>query len=451
MNRRIPFGMLIAVLGTAAACSKIDPIVAPTLSSGSANFGVYVAIGTSLSAGAQSGGGIVDRHQRLSFTADFARQTQTPFTIPTIGDYGYRQLWTLTSLSPLVICTNCRTDGTPTNLGQATAYHNMAVPGAILPDVADSSLYYNAGLRGATQVQRFEWIVRHRGTILSEVLSLHPTFVTFEMGSNEVLGPALQGSGTPILSGANFTGLLHLTLDGLAAGAPTAKMALFNVPDVTTIPVFTTIKPWVVNPATGHDVLDPFGHRIPLIGPDGPLDPSDLVLLTAADSLSRGTGLPIPIGGNGRPLAGFQVLSVSEQSSLRDAVSAYNAGIQSEATARGAALVDMNGLLRHIATSGIQYQGALYTNAFITGGVFSLDGVHPNDFGYGLVANLIIDAVNAKFGASVPHVNLSDVATTTASMRGKPDAIPRIENAEEAYRTIAQWSGGPATATMRMR
>ena len=446
MNRRILFVVLVAVIAMAAACSKIETINAPVLTSGSANFSVYAAIGTSLSAGSQSGGGIVYRHQLRSFTADFATQARTTFTLPTISDFGFNQLWTLTSLSPLVICTDCRTNGTPTNLDQATPYNNMAVPGAILVDVADSTLYYNAAARGALQVQRFDWIVRHRGTILTEVLALHPTFVTFEIGSNEVLGPATQGSGTPILSGATYAGGLHLILAGLAAGAPSAKLALINVPDVTTVPFCTTIKPWVVNPATGRPVLDNLGHRIPLIGTSGPLDPNDLVLLTAAASLAQGIGIPTALGGTGLPLPDSQVLSVAEAASLQATVSAYNAAIATEATARGAALVDLNGLLKRVATTGIVYQGTRYTNAFITGGLFSLDGFHPNDFAHGLIANLIIDAVNAKFGATVPHVNLSEVASATASsMRpgAKPTpmqsggAWPMIQNAAEAYRAIA--------------
>ena len=55
-----------------AGCSKLEPINGPTLRSGNADFSVYAAIGTSLSAGSQSGGGLVDYHQRRSFPADFA-------------------------------------------------------------------------------------------------------------------------------------------------------------------------------------------------------------------------------------------------------------------------------------------------------------------------------------------------------------------------------------------
>ena len=45
--------------------------------------------------------------------------------------------------------------------------------------------------------------------------------------------------------------------------------------------------------------------------------------------------------------------------------------------------------------------------AFITGGAFSLDGVHPNGRGYALIANEFIKAINAKFGSTIPYVDVT--------------------------------------------
>ena len=41
-------------------------------------------------------------------------------------------------------------------------------------------------------------------------------------------------------------------------------------------------------------------------------------------------------------------------------------------------------------------------------GAFSEDGVHPNSRGYAFLANVYIDAINAKFGATIPHASLAD-------------------------------------------
>ena len=43
-----------------------------------------------------------------------------------------------------------------------------------------------------------------------------------------------------------------------------------NLPDVTTIPFVTTIRPYVTNPSTGEPVLSRRAARVPLLGPSGP-------------------------------------------------------------------------------------------------------------------------------------------------------------------------------------
>lgn len=409
MNRKVLLYASIAVAalslaGCTGPCSKITAINAPALRSGSADFSRYVGIGTSISAGFESGG-LVDRHQIHAFPRLFASAVgSAAFTYPSISGDGIPPLLALKSLSPLVINNSGRTLGSPVNIGQATAYHDMGVPGALLFDVADSTFYYsNPFGRSATM---FDIIVRHRGTILMQAMSLNPTFVTFELGANEVLGPATSGSGTVSVDVPTFAALLAGTLTGLTAALPNVKLALFNVPDVTSIPFVTTIKPYAVGPG---------GVHIPFLGSGGPLSESDHVLLTASDSLAVGTGVPVGAGGNGRPLADWQVLTAAEASSIQNIIVGYNSAIAGAAAARGAALVDLNGLLRQAASTGFEIGGVTYTSAFISGGLFSLDGVHPNDLAHGILANALIDAVNATYGAVVPHVDLSEAATLTSS------------------------------------
>ncbi len=338
-----------------------------------------------------------------------------------------------------------RTLGSPTNLLQAAPYDNLGVPRALLVDAADSSFYYsNPFGRPSTM---FDLIVRHRGTILAQAASLSPTFVTFEYGANEVLGPATAGSGSVTPSPAEFAGLLHLTLDGLRAAAPAAKVAIFNVPDVTSIPFVTTFPPLTVSATTGAPV--------PLLGTGGPLSSGDYVLLTAAESLAVGTGFPAgaynyvnPVaGGNGRPLDDDQVLTASEAASLQSAVEGYNAAIAGEVAARGFALADLHGLLARASSTGLRFQGTTYTSAYITGGLFSLDGVHPTDLAHGFIANLLIDAVNATFHARIPPVDLAAAATLTSSrMRPVgPDAKPEpvIRDARRIYSAMFPSRGAP--------
>ncbi len=136
----------------------------------------------------------------------------------------------------------------------------------------------------------FAIIARGRGTVLAQVLQLQPTFVSFEYGANEVLGPATNGSGTPLVTPVQFGALYAGTLDALLAARPGVKLALFTVPDVTTIPYVNYFKP---------DSLDASGNRVRLLGPvdadhpDGKLLPTDHVLLNAATTLAGGNGFPI--------------------------------------------------------------------------------------------------------------------------------------------------------------
>jgi hypothetical protein len=442
---RTPFlwtGAPAAALALAlASCSAIEPINAPAPGAGNANFSTYAAMGTSVTAGTESGG-LVVHHQTHSYAALFARQAgASAFTEPTVSADGLPPLLQIVSLSPLIISNQGRTPGTPTNALQPTTYHNMGVPGALLLDCADSTYYYG-GLPGRGS-GAFDLIVRHRpGTILTQVAQLNPTFVSLEYGANEVLGPATNGSSSIPFPPATFQALLHGTIGGIQALMPNAKMALFTVPDVTSIPFFTTFPPLTVNLQTGQP--------LPLIGPGGtPLGPGDFVLLTAGADLAGGKGFPAngynyvnpAQPGTGVPLDDSEVLSANEANVITSTIDGYNSAIRTEAGLAGAAVVDQHALLQTAATVGVSYQGTLYNADFVTGGLFSLDGVHPTDLAHGFLANTMIDAVNATYGSHIPPVNLSEAATATASRLkldsgGESRRYPVIQGGPALYRAM---------------
>ena len=73
----------------------------------------------------------------------------------------------------------------------------------------------------------------------------------------------------------------------------------------------------------------------------------------------------------------------------------------------------------------------------MTGGLFSLDGVHPNDLGYALMANTMIDAINSRFGCFVPPVNPLTYATTNASaLQPVRDRYPLVQGLDESFRML---------------
>src|SRR4051812_30964392 len=88
--------LLLAALlaGCEGPCSKIAPLSGPAVTRG-IDFTTYVAAGTSISSGFQSGG-LVNRHQVRSFPADFAQQIgktvaldgHGSFTLPAVDGDG---------------------------------------------------------------------------------------------------------------------------------------------------------------------------------------------------------------------------------------------------------------------------------------------------------------------------------------------------------------------------
>lgn len=450
--RLTPVLLLAALLaGCQGPCEKLGRIAAPTTSAGSADFSRFVAVGTSISAGYQSGG-LVNRHQVYAYPALFAKQTgktvqldgQGTFSLPAVDGNGLAPLLQLRSLSPVIISNSGLVPGTPINTTWPTPYSNLGVPGAILYDFTNLT-NYGTGL--------FPLVARGANTLQTQLLAQNPTFISFEFGANEVLGPATSGSavtpaGVPastwnaIASPAAYGAMLGGALATIHGAAPTAKIAIANVPDVRSIPFFTTFPPltkdvrngavrgllgWVHRDSafTIHVPVpaphDSTGHTI-VIKLDS-LTVSDLVTLKAQASLYAGIGfrpftynyVANTLNGTGAGLDSAFVLDSLEQVVIGGKVATMNAAVDARAASAWIVKVDLNGLLASLTTNGTTIRGTHYTTAYVSGGLFSLDGVHPTDLGHALIANLMINAVNAKFGSTLPNLVLPDYTTGSSS------------------------------------
>lgn len=422
------WALALATAGCQGPCDKIEPITAPALTSGSADFSSYVAAGTSISAGTQSGG-TVDRHQVQSFTALFARQVGMTVQANGQGAYsfnpynadGFPALSRIVSYSPLVVTNAGRTTGTAQNSSWPTSFRNMGVPFAFSFDFVDSTIYYAhpfADPQTALAADLlFNDLVRHRGTIGQQVLALAPTFITWEYGSNEVLGPTGAGVGAATTTGEQYAAVLHASLDLIHATRPGAKVAVVNIPDVTVIPLVRTLSPFTINLSNGVPV--------PLLGTGGALQQGDFVLLTAAQAIATaGTGIPLggynylnpAVPGSGVGLPESVILRAAEANQTRGEVTQMNDAIAAEAAIRPyVAVVDFNAGLNTIAANGLTIGSNTFTTEYITGGLFSLDGAHPSDLGQAVICNTLIDAVNARFGSGVPRLDLMDWASPHSS------------------------------------
>src|SRR5690606_19699953 len=108
-------------------------------------------------------------------------------------------------------------------------------------------------------------------------------------------------------------------------------------------------------------------------------------------------------------------LDSEELENIATATAAYNNVIQGLAQANGLVYVDAMDLLNRLADEGIPYDAGVLTSEFVTGGAFSLDGVHPTPRGYAAVANRIIEGINATYNSTVPKVNIGNYKTFTLS------------------------------------
>jgi len=138
---------------------------------------------------------------------------------------------------------------------------------------------------------------------------------------------------------------------------------------------------------------------------------SDLVLLTTQSVIGTApAGIPSPLNKYGitYPLEDKHILIPSEIAELQTATDAYNATIKSIATAKGLAFVDANAVLSQVNNGGVVANSFTMTSTYVTGGSFSLDGVHPSPRGYALIANKFIEAINATYGSNLKGVNLGN-------------------------------------------
>ena len=68
-----------------------------------------------------------------------------------------------------------------------------------------------------------------------------------------------------------------------------------------------------------------------------------------------------------------------------------------------------------------------FTTTFVTGGLFSLDGVHPTSRGQGIIANEFIKVINTKWGTSIPLVNVSQIPGSLILAKMGPMGLPIFE------------------------
>ncbi|GAA4038565.1 SGNH/GDSL hydrolase family protein [Hymenobacter glaciei] len=288
--------------------------------------------------------------------------------------------------------------------------------------------------------------------VKERVATIRPTFFTNWLGNNDVLGYATSGgTGAPLTGDAEFTTKYTVVTDALTANGASGLLA--TIPNVVNVPYFTTVPTaGIIAQISAAPVPDAtktqltvglqltpaqaatirFGLFVQALNAAGTATvtreatAADFLLLPASSVINTPStttnptprGLGIVISGLNaaqtvglaaaappNPLPSSLVLDAVEAGLVQTRTTALNAIIANVAQQKGLALFDANTFFNGVARTGIIVNGVSNTAAFISGNLFSLDGVHPTPRGYAVVANEMIRAINAKYGSTVPGVD----------------------------------------------
>lgn len=433
-----------------AGCEKDENPV--DKKSGKADVKKYVAIGNSLTAGFQSNG-LYRSAQKYGYVKLISDQLTAAgaeigtFEIPwwedpgSPGADGKSARLVLRSLTGPVIVPEGLAPGAQSNLQLTRPYDNLGIPGAILYDFLDTTNFVAKSQSRANPF--FAHVLRSSNfgnSVLAQAKNLNPDLITFWLGNNDVLGYATSGGTSENMVGsvgptptAIFTQLINGAIGALKASFPNAKIAVANIPDVKSVPYFTTIGPKVAASIPAgmyvryqkHGVTGGSFDSTTFTEAGAPfltLPASGYVTELGVASgkwyrdnryaqLPAGIDTSKPFGFHPlNPIPDKLVLDASEQAVAQTSVTEFNAAIAATASANGAALVDINTFFTGVKANGITIGGVKYTADFITGQLFSLDGVHPSSKGQGIIANEFIKVMNAKFfNGAVEPVDVSSL------------------------------------------
>lgn len=390
-------------------------------------FARYVAIGTSLGAGIQSGG-INDSTQKQAYPYLLARamglQPGIDWRYPAFTMPGcpppYTNPLTGARVTPAGFPTS-----TPSSCyvrsaaSAAPVMYNVSIPSIRIQQVLDLT----AIPFGPTDTLKLAQFITGGVNPIDMAERAQPTFVTLEAFANDALGAATRGDTTLLTPLADFQAAFTATADRLDATG--ASVAVMNLPAAPVIPHFSagfvffclkngcaplgiaatlpfSLATFTVDPSCNHPALSagvgigdstlvPFATTGAVVG--------TLSAGGAATLNCTGGGTATTIPASASPLA---VVGKPEMKAIFLRIAEYNTVITTEATARGWALANWGTALQTQAAAGkIPSFPSLATPSTLFGPIFSLDGIHPNAAGHRIIAQAFADAIKQTFGVTL--------------------------------------------------
>jgi hypothetical protein len=430
---------IAVLLLLAVACKPKDPSSKPN--AGDIDPSKFVAVGGSVTAGFLDDG-LSYEGQQNSLAAILANQLSlvgaTGFSQPFLPEssvginldgnapfkLGYKtDCENVTSLSPIRKAISGDQSILTTNIF-VSSFRNMGVPHLKSIDLNTNG--YGNSLNGPGNFNPFfARMTSNQSTssVMQDILAIQPTFFSFFMGMDEVLLYAKKGGAmgglTPVNgpAGVGFDGSIAAALNELTANG--AKGVVGTIPDVTEMPYFTTI-PYdgldldAESAETLNEVYNPIGiffnvGKNPFVIEDPSAGLFGVRLMEEGELIL----LSVPLDsvkcykmGSVFPFRNEFVLTNAEINSIRNTVDSYNDILVSKAQSIGLAVADVHGFYKKFK-SGIVYNGVSMNSKFVSGGAYSLDGIHLNPKANALLANEFIKAINTQYNATIPFADAS--------------------------------------------
>jgi lysophospholipase L1-like esterase len=376
-----------------AACATENVTTLPSETANHGLFASYVAIGNSISAGFQSGG-IIDSTQQESFADLFAHAVGTRYAYPSINPPGCPPPIINFQTGELYDDSTSHSCGLRNPESVTAVLNNVAVPGAAVVDLtattsANSNVLTTLILGGQTQIQK--------------AIQANPTFVTVEIGNNDVLPAAL--SGDPVATAGVSPGITPLdsftvqyarAMNQLTKAEPKVKGVLFGVFNVTLIPALFPIDSIFSDPVLAFEVNEAAGHTI-TYSPDC-VNSGALLSIDVLPLMRAGT-YPPAIGCSDTDLF---TLDANKIAAFDLAITAFNAYIEAKADSMGFAFLDPNPLLVELRAAGQIYPVPNFASATEPFGPYvTLDGIHPSAAAHQIIFGALAAEVDSVYGVSI--------------------------------------------------
>jgi hypothetical protein len=437
----LPIAALLAAAIAVASCEGDSAHF--TGPKGETAFGHYIAIGTGLSMGVQSGG-VIYESQLQSWPAVIAHAAGAGFSfvvtdtvVSGANSFSMPMFRTPGCQPPLIAPLQLAVDLSGAGIATADSScagladtltpprNNLALPGAtawaalnLTPKIVlNATIPYGAGDRA-----RYPLVL---GSTQSQVTALRvegASIVSVELGLSEVLGAATTGLLIPATS---YTQTTPFTYVPAAVFAPVfaaiadsvkltgAKVVLLSVPKVTSL--------YALRPASelwnDRAELATFGVNVTADCGTSANFVFTGVLIPSLAANYASTGMPQNLSCTDVPGTADAILTAADISALDATVTQMNTQIQQIAQQNGWAFADLTGVFPPPVSARSPYAASdQLTCVYPYGQYVSLDGVFPNAAGQAAIASTVANAIDAKFGFAITVGATSPSGITAAKL-----------------------------------